>query len=329
MRTREPKSGDASVRAPAATPSSQKKATASGHALADDRAGADLQRKLQRWADEGAGADRASRLQAWAEPGAGGGVLQGVFVEALGGITEENFIALLALPEYGLSVDEQERVAQKFGEMEQADIKFYSVGQCVAKAFEGVMGPVTKTKTPWGQREARRSVGPEKEAKVTAAVHESLRAGGREAKAEYARAQREMVTLYRADSRTYDQLKAAGGMWGRDSGAVPASHARLLVQGLQKMSETQQNDWVQGWKASTKNPKEIVPYVATGKEAQKGGYEYKIEAPMTFTPFPNNEKLELGIDTDALETARVIAVKMRGDEVVFVTGIPIEFVSKP
>lgn len=256
------------------------------------------------------------------------GVVQGVFVEALANMTAERFARLVKLPEYGLEAADQENVIAKFDEMRKEDMKFYSIGQCVAFAFQNVMGPPTVEKTPWGEKKKKSPVAPGKVKKLTEKVHAGLRKGGKIAKAEFKSAGKQLVTLYRGDTRSYAELVKAGGMWGRESGAVPASHARMLVADLMNLSETKQGDWVQNWKASTKSKTEIVPYVATGKESQKGGNTYRIDAPLEFQALPG-EKLFIGTDTGNLETANVIAVKMRGGEVIFVTGIPIEFIAPP
>ena len=250
-------------------------------------------------------------------------VVQGIFEEALKGIDEARFEQLVRLAEYGLDVEAQDRVIEKFAEMRDAAMKFYSIGQCVAFAFRDVMGPPIVTETNFGKRTVRESVGPEMESRLTETVHEGLTVGGRAANAE--NIGRDKVTLYRGDTRDFQQLTSEGGMWGRDSGAVPASHARVLVGDLVAMGETAQRDWIQAWKASTKNPLEIVPFIATGAEPQKGGYKYKIEAPLVFQ---ESRRLSIGTDTGDLNTARVIAVRMQGGEVIFVTGIPIEFISQ-
>ncbi|MFC1893899.1 hypothetical protein ACFLYR_07780 [Chloroflexota bacterium] len=136
-------------------------------------------------------------------------------------------------------------------------------------------------------------------------------------------------TLKRADGRPPEVIKAAGGFFGRELAPVTIEHAREMLTDWQNLKPGEKNAWVQGWKVQTKGKHEHVPYVATGKESQKGGYNYLIKVPLYFEKGGRKLDPKIGADKWPLEEATILAVWMRGDEVIFLTGIPWVYITPP
>ncbi|MBD2504569.1 DUF4157 domain-containing protein [Anabaena azotica FACHB-119] len=138
----------------------------------------------------------------------------------------------------------------------------------------------------------------------------------------------ETVTLYRGDTRNLEQIKQAGGFFGRDHAPITIEHARQILQDWQSFTPKQKLDQAQAWKAQTKGKTDIVPYVATGEESQKGGNDYKIQVPMTFRGNEGDSEFtpKLGCDQWPIQSATILAIKMHGGEVIFLTGIPFKFI---
>ena len=130
----------------------------------------------------------------------------------------------------------------------------------------------------------------------------------------------ETVTLYRADTRCPHEIHEAKGFWGRGSGAISAAHARWLIPRIKNPN------WVDQWKRQTKGKTEWVPYIATGEMDQKSGHVYSIKVRLTFEEGSFIINPKYGTDTGDLQTARIIALKMNGPEVIFLTGVPEQFI---
>jgi hypothetical protein len=126
--------------------------------------------------------------------------------------------------------------------------------------------------------------------------------------------------LKRADGRTPQEIFNDGGFFGRADAPITIEHARMHV------AEICNTDWVQRWKAQTHGKTDIVPYVATGFEEQKGEKVYTIKIPLSFPPGNATINPIIGTDTGDLKTATIIALKTCGNEVVFLTGIPNRFI---
>lgn len=138
----------------------------------------------------------------------------------------------------------------------------------------------------------------------------------------------ELTILRRRDSRKPKEIYDAGGFWGRNSGAIPVGHARLLCS----KANIANLDWANQWKVQTAS--DAVPFVATGKDSQKAGNEYIIKVPLIFEDTKPGTKgkisgqLKFGTDTGDIETANIIALRLHGssEEVLFLTGIPQRFI---
>lgn len=129
--------------------------------------------------------------------------------------------------------------------------------------------------------------------------------------------------LQRADTRDKEVIKADGGLHGR-GGSMSVEHARSWAAEWQKKSKNEKNEWLRSWKSQTMNKTDEMPYVATGKESQKGGNNYSFEVPKEIN-CETGKDAKLVFNGENLEKATVIAVT-GGDEVVFLTGIPNKYI---
>ena len=226
-------------------------------------------------------------------------VAQGKFELALDGLTPEKLEAIL--PSYG--VTEATDIATVLGKFEQyrdSKLPVVSVPQLVEL-----------------------TLGRSKE-EVSAAVKEDLSARSGETEEETS-----TVTLYHGDTRSPEQITAAGGFFGRDHAPITIEHARVIMQDWDALSAQEKLDRAQAWKAQTKAKHEIVPFVATGAESQKAGHEYKINIPLVFRGKQKGESAftpKLGCDVWPIGSATVMAIKMHGGEVIVLTGIPAKFI---
>lgn len=129
------------------------------------------------------------------------------------------------------------------------------------------------------------------------------------------------VKLYRGDTRSLEEIQKSGGFFGREDAPITIEHARIHI------NEIANPDWVRRWKAQTKGSTDLVPYVATGQESQKAGTEYEINIPLIFEAGSYTIRPKIGTDSGDIKTAKIIALLMTGGEVVFLTGIPMKFIS--
>jgi hypothetical protein len=223
-----------------------------------------------------------------------GGVLEGLTMDQLREI----------LPSYGI-VDAQDvaTIAQKFDALSTHPLPIMSVPQLVQRA----LGRTKAQTNALGQQ-----------------VKQSLSDRAGEGVTEDA----ETVTLYRGDSRSPDEIRKAGGFFGRDLAPITIEHARQVMKSWQASSATQKLDRAQAWKAQTKGKTDIVPYVATGTASQKGGNDYKIEVPLSFRASQGDAEFtpKLGCDVWPLESATIMALRLHGGEVIFLTGVPAKFI---
>ncbi|MCB5907477.1 hypothetical protein [Streptomyces pinistramenti] len=137
---------------------------------------------------------------------------------------------------------------------------------------------------------------------------------------------RRTVTLHRVDNRDPETVRKAGGLFGW--GVVTIEHARLIAANWQKMGRRQRLDWSRNWKAQTASKSDDLPYVATGTEAQKGGYDYTVTLPLQWEGEAGTEPVsgpQLGADAWPLSRATVLAIKL-DDEVILITGIPAKYI---
>lgn len=232
-----------------------------------------------------------------------GNIAQFRFTLALEGMTVEKLREIL--PSYGITGDDVIRIEERFDSLKKEALPIVSIPQLI----ERVLGRTQN-----------------KEA-VSAQVKEDIinRAG------EGTTFASEVVTLYRGDSRTPDEIRKAGGFFGREHALITIEHARQIMRDWQNSTPKQKLDKAQEWKSQTKGKTEIVPYVATGKESQKGGHEYRIDVPLKFIAQPGDAAFtpKLGCDQWPLESATIMAIKMHGDEVIFLTGIPWYYITLP
>lgn len=136
-----------------------------------------------------------------------------------------------------------------------------------------------------------------------------------------------VITLHRGDTRSKEEVEAAGGFFGW--GPVTVEHARSLATAWQAKNAAQRRDWFQDWKAETAAKKDDLPYVATGGEAQKGGYQYTLNVPLQLVggeTTPGMLNPTLWADKADLSQASVLALESRG-EYVFITGVPLKYIS--
>ncbi|MFJ6075203.1 hypothetical protein ACIQFU_30995 [Streptomyces sp. NPDC093065] len=136
-----------------------------------------------------------------------------------------------------------------------------------------------------------------------------------------------VVTLHRGDSRSKEEVEAAGGFFGW--GPVTVEHARSLATAWQAKNAAQRRDWFQHWKAETAAKQDDLPYVATGSEAQKGGHHYTLNVPLKLVAGEKEPGMltpTLWADKDDPSQASVLALESRG-EYVFITGVPLKYVS--
>lgn len=138
----------------------------------------------------------------------------------------------------------------------------------------------------------------------------------------------ELLTFYRGDTRGPAEIAEAGGLFGRDLAPITVEHARQIMRDWQSCTANEKLDRAQAWKAQTKGKTDIVPYVATGVESQKGGHEYEIQVPLTFKSTSEDTEFtpKLGCDVWPLESATIMAIKLHGGEAIFLTGIPAKFI---
>jgi hypothetical protein len=131
-------------------------------------------------------------------------------------------------------------------------------------------------------------------------------------------------TLSRADARDHAKIIEAKGFhgWG---GSMSVEHARSWVTDVwNHMSNSAKGAWMQNWKATTSNPTDSMPFVATGWESQKAGNEYQIRVPFEI-PNPRVTP-QVAFDGETVENSSVICVTGR-DEVVFLTGVPEKYIT--
>ena len=129
--------------------------------------------------------------------------------------------------------------------------------------------------------------------------------------------------LYRGDKRSKDTIIKDNGFhgWG---GSMSLEHARKWGKEWDEKPQPQKDDWLQKWKSQTVSPKEELPYVAVGKDSQKGGNQYTLEVPKKIQCH-TGRNARLVFDGDSLEKSNVIAITGR-DEVVFLTGVPSKYI---
>lgn len=132
----------------------------------------------------------------------------------------------------------------------------------------------------------------------------------------------QIVTLYRGDNRDLDAIENAGGFYGLNNGNITVEHARIHINEINNLN------WFQNWVSQTSEPTDKIAYVATGKsDAHKGGHQYKIELPLRGLEQSARVKPIIVTDTNDIATARIIALYMR-EEVLFLTGIPIDYITR-
>jgi len=131
----------------------------------------------------------------------------------------------------------------------------------------------------------------------------------------------EFYEVYRGDERDEEEIKAAGGFFGRVP--VTVEHARFLAKVWADKS------MFTSWKYRGSKLK-YVPFVATGvEEAHLGTNKYTIKLPIPKERQPPKGSKAMFIihDEPKLDDSHIIGV-YDGDEVIFITGIPMKYITK-